>query len=51
MESENKEISPAADGSGSTNKKPVLDFRELNNHEKCNTGGDVINICDETLTK
>ena len=29
--------------------RPVLDFRELNEHVKCHTGDDVADVCGETL--
>ena len=29
--------------------RPVLDFRELNDHVECHTGGEVMDICGETL--
>ncbi|GAB1598330.1 hypothetical protein Ahia01_000109900, partial [Argonauta hians] len=29
--------------------RPVLDFRELNDHVMCHTGGDVVDVCGETL--
>lgn len=33
------------------NIRPMLDFRELNNHVKCNTGDNTIDIDTETLRK
>ena len=29
--------------------RPVLDFREMNDHVSCHTGGDAIDVCGETL--
>ena len=29
--------------------RPVLDFRELNNHVRCHTGNDDIDVCGEKL--
>ena len=29
--------------------RPVMDFREFNTHVECHTGGDVMDVCGETL--